>query len=124
MACTFSQHLEVCRGTGRPVRQSWEGWQSYEKQIRENPGDACGNGAGGGERGIERAARSYLQQESVEDGGGAIPVGAEAARDWREGGNAGGGGGGGGRGGEGRGGGRCDARGVRGVRGGAGGGWW
>src|SRR5258708_36235891 len=85
MACTFSQHLEVCRGTGRPVRQSWEGWQSYEEQIRENPGDACGNGAGGGERGIKRGARSYLQQESVEDGGGEIPFGAEAERDWGDG---------------------------------------
>src|SRR5258708_33435418 len=78
------QHLEVCRGTGRPVRQSSEGWQSYEEQIREDPGDACGNGAGGGERGIKRGARSYLEQESVEDGGGGIPVGAEAQREWRD----------------------------------------
>src|SRR5258707_4120882 len=79
------RHLGVCRGTGRPVRESSEGWQFYEEQIRENPGDACGNGAGGGERGIKRGARSYLQQESFEDGGGAIPVGAEAERDWRDG---------------------------------------
>jgi len=41
-ACTFSQHLEVCRRTGRPVRQSSEGWQFYEEQIRKIQGMLAG----------------------------------------------------------------------------------
>jgi hypothetical protein len=80
----FSGHLEVCRGTGGLSGLGGRS-EDNEEQFKEDSGDACGCGVGSCERGIERGAGDYLQPESFEGGGGAVPVGAEAERNWRDG---------------------------------------
>src|SRR5712664_591273 len=57
----------------------------YEEQFEEYPGDFCGCRDAGSERGMERGAGGYFQPKSVEGGGGAISIGAETQRDWRDG---------------------------------------
>jgi len=69
----FRQHLEGMPGTGRPVRQSSEGGNPM-KNIRENPG-CLRNGAGAASAGLSAAQEVTSSRKSVEDGGGAIPVG-------------------------------------------------
>src|SRR5579859_5222376 len=70
-------------GTACPAKQGRSA--DNERQFKKNSGDSCGCRVGGGERWIERGAGNNLQPESVEVGGGAVPFGAEAERDRRDG---------------------------------------
>lgn len=70
-------------GAACPAKQGRS--EDNEEQFKEDSRDPRGCRVGGGERWIERGAGSYLQPKSFEDGGGAVPIGAEAERDWRNG---------------------------------------